>query len=226
MSGTGNLRGPSMRQRIGDLRDGEVLAHDVLQPAATINALLAVMRSSGELSPAMLEIVGSIDDELRHLVGLCRRALDGGRSSPQVTALDLIAAAVVHGARASWPGTLVLDAGPVEVRADASDLRRALGNLVANACRAAGEGGRVEVRIVVDCVVRIEVHDSGPGFGRAQSGLASVGLDVVRRVARQSHGRVVIGVSPLGGACVTMELPPADSSPAGLPPAVRQPRAG
>jgi two-component system, CitB family, sensor kinase len=93
-------------------------------------------------------------------------------------------------------------------------------NLVRNATEAAGEGGRVHVRVNTDPTgVVIDVADDGPGVAPAeverifQRGVSSkpgggrgVGLDLVRRVVGERDGSITVGESAWGGARFTVEL--------------------
>jgi signal transduction histidine kinase len=90
--------------------------------------------------------------------------------------------------------------------ADPVALGRAVRNLLENAVRAAGDGV-VEVRVCGhDGRVVVEVHDSGPGFGRIPP-QEQLGMITVRRFAAEYDGRLDIDSSPLGGALVRLELP-------------------
>ncbi|MBE4747319.1 HAMP domain-containing protein [Corallococcus sp. ZKHCc1 1396] len=113
----------------------------------------------------------------------------------------------VHGEGVAW--------------AQPSRLRQVLLNLVKNAAEAAGEGGRVEVRLDVDGVrgARVAVSDSGPGMtAEARARLfepffttrptgTGLGLAVSQAIAEAHGGRIDVDVGPLGGARFTLSLP-------------------
>lgn len=122
--------------------------------------------------------------------------------------------------------TLQVPAGEaLWVQGDPLLLARAIHNLVLNACEASAAGGVVEVRSLAeggDAVV--EVLDRGPGLSpevrerlfepyvstkRRGSGL---GLSLVRDIAEQHHGRVVLEDREGGGARARLSLPRAESS--------------
>jgi signal transduction histidine kinase len=89
----------------------------------------------------------------------------------------------------------------------AVDLRRAVGNVVDNAVRAAGPGGQVAVRVRrTRQHVCVEVEDSGPGLGGvpAQTGR---GLGVTRTVLCRAGGGLEIESRRSGGVRVRMMLP-------------------
>lgn len=116
----------------------------------------------------------------------------------------------------------------------ARDLVTVLGNLVDNALDAVS--GRPVRRVVVDLAgaedhLRITVGDSGPGLAadaaehalergwstKSDSGLPGgrgIGLTLVGQVARRTGGTVEMGVSPLGGAELTVVLRPSPTAAA------------
>jgi signal transduction histidine kinase len=95
----------------------------------------------------------------------------------------------------------------VVVAADQALLRRAIGNLLDNACRAAGGTGRVQLRVdEADGEAYVEVSDDGPGFGAAGSG-TGYGLQVVAAAARACDGRIEISSGPYSGTTVRLCLP-------------------
>jgi len=125
-----------------------------------------------------------------------------------------------------------------EIPADATALRRALGNLLTNAARFAAEGGLVVVRAerAPDRGrLRLVVEDAGPGIprderervfepfvrgttaARRQVPGSGLGLSYVRHVAEAHGGRARIEARPGGGTVVVMELkegsPPEASRP-------------
>jgi signal transduction histidine kinase len=98
-------------------------------------------------------------------------------------------------------------------------------NLLVNAGEAAGEGGRVAVRVLEHPgEVRVEVHDSGPGVPRERRATLfealtttkpdgnGIGLFSVRACAKTLGGDVGVGDSELGGACFWVILPRADGA--------------
>jgi two-component system OmpR family sensor kinase len=112
------------------------------------------------------------------------------------------------------------------VDADPDLIAQVVRNLLANARRAAGEEGRVELSgASAGDRLAIRVDDDGPGlpeeerervfdrFHRAQSardrgsGGSGLGLAISRAIAEAHGGRIWIESSPLGGARAVLELP-------------------
>jgi len=115
---------------------------------------------------------------------------------------------------------------PVVIAASAELVDRLIGVLVDNACKYAPEGGRVDVRVVVDVAGRaaVTVDDSGPGirpedleriFDRfhrsvatsSDAGGAGLGLAIGDAIVRATGGRWAVSESPLGGARFAVSWP-------------------
>jgi signal transduction histidine kinase len=95
----------------------------------------------------------------------------------------------------------------VLVHGEQALLRRAVGNMLDNACRAAGPDGIVTARVDVDAeVATVEVVDDGAGFGGITAGTGR-GLQVVAAAVRACQGRVEISSGPGVGTTVRLCLP-------------------
>ena len=99
-------------------------------------------------------------------------------------------------------------------------LETALSHLVRNALEAMGSGGKLTMRARRDDArLRIEVIDSGPGvepgmeerifepFYSTKSRHAGLGLAIVREIASQYQGRIVLERGSQGGVQFTLEIP-------------------
>lgn len=158
---------------------------------------------------------------------------------------DIAPAARQHGIRLD----LELEPGVPVLGADRDRLRQALWNLLDNALRHTGPGGRVwiEVRRAGGDVL-VTVHDTGTGFdpadaqriwepfyrgdgtrcrGRGGDGRRGygLGLAMVRRIVEAHGGRVHADGRPGQGASVGFRLPITPAQPAD-PAEERNPRAG
>lgn len=97
--------------------------------------------------------------------------------------------------------------GPTEALANPSLLRRAVLNVLNNATRAAGVGGRVNVEVGRDGDdVWIEIGDDGVGFGRIPA-VSGLGMAIVEAAVRSSHGSLEIVSGPAPGTRVRLRLP-------------------
>ena len=153
------------------------------------------------------------------------------RASPSLIKLRLVASAQASGAARS----IRVELAPGElawVEGEAFLLRRAIGNLLANALDFSPEGGLVRVELLqrsrgVDIVVR----DQGPGIpdyadarvfekfyslARPHSNKKSTGLGLpfVKEIAELHHGRVALRNGDGGGAVATLSLPAIEAPPA------------
>ncbi|MEV4264086.1 HAMP domain-containing sensor histidine kinase [Kribbella sp. NPDC049584] len=95
-------------------------------------------------------------------------------------------------------------AARIVVAGDKTLLRRAIGNLLDNACRAAGSSGHVLIRVgSTEDDAYVEVSDDGPGFGGVTS-CTGHGLAVVAAAARACDGRLEINSAPASGTTVRL----------------------
>ena len=191
--------------------DGDValqrLGHDLRQPAAAISMLAAVAELHPDLPGDVRERLDQIRVEARRISDVCRYLL-GELDGFEVSDLAEISTEVVASARLTCGMAIDLVTTPVVVRANCVDVWRALANLVENACRAAGPDGRVLVKVSVNSDgARVEVHDSGPGWGEGPPGTASLGLSIVGSTTAAHGGRLETGVSVLGGAVARLVFP-------------------
>jgi signal transduction histidine kinase len=187
-------------------QDAQRLRHDVGQSLAVVMASTAIIDHDPLHLTEALKRLGQIRRETDWMTQL----LTGDATQARPGEVDIGEIAnetwVVVSGSASCSVRLVRE-GAAYARVSATELRRAVRNLVENAVRAAGADGFVEIRVEVrDGLAVVEVGDSGPGFGLipAQQGL---GLVTVRRVAARSGGSVTVGTSWLGGALVALQVP-------------------
>lgn len=185
------------------------LRHDLRHAAATIRALVAVLQTRS----AGVDVDGSlagIDDCARAITQML--GLPGTERAPRAIRVDHIAEAVVARARLVFACDISVDVTECWGIVTEVDIERLLGNLVDNACRAAGPTGRVAVQANDESdVIILEVSDSGSGFG-AFPPHGGIGLSVVETVTRSFGGRVTFARSRLGGVRISVELPSAGPS--------------
>ncbi|WP_020385077.1 sensor histidine kinase [Kribbella catacumbae] len=101
----------------------------------------------------------------------------------------------------------VMGSKQVLVDGEQALLRRAVGNMLDNACRAAGPSGTVTVKVGVDAhEAKIEVVDDGAGFGGISAGTGH-GLQVIAAAVRACRGRLEISSGPGVGTTVRLCVP-------------------
>ncbi len=190
------------------------LCHDLLQPAATIGAVVAAMQIEASLPPETRDRLRQVTLEAKVISDLCHSVLYHRDPEPTDVQLDELAAEVGAAAGMNSEGTVSVHRQPSTVRGEPAALRRALWNLVDNARRAAGPDGHVSVTVTAaEGFASVSVADSGGGFGNGQSGVAGLGLRIAARVAEEHGGGLSIGRSDeLGGAEVTLTVPCAMAS--------------
>jgi K+-sensing histidine kinase KdpD len=183
------------------------LGHDLRQPVAAISMLAAVAELPPDLPAEVRDRLDQIRVEASRISDICGYLL-GEIDGLEVADLPEIATQVVESARATSGVAIDLISTPIVVRANSVDVWRALANLVENACRAAGRGGSVLVKVSAGTEgARLEVHDSGPGWGEGPRGTAALGSSIVRATTAARGGHLETGAGELGGAVACLVLP-------------------
>ena len=183
------------------------LHHDLRQPLAAILALVGAAEAQPEVPDLVRACLDRIAEETRQMLALCRSVLEQP-AQPKPLSIGHLAYAAAESCQAATGCRVEFDIDHVLAEVDEVGLRRAIGNLLENAARAAGPTGRILLGVRRDGMsVRISVSDSGPGFAAGPPGVASLGLDIVRRLAGEHGGHLEVGTGELGGAVVTLVLP-------------------
>ncbi len=204
-------------------------SHELRTPLSVIQAEvdLALSRNRDPASyRATLERVASESSRLRSIVDdlLWLARHDAGAPSVGTVGVADVRSIARHCAERF---EVVADSGGVElvqpadeglgasVTADPDAIDRLVSVLLDNACRYAGPGGRVELRVICSGgQVTLSVDDSGPGIPNQQEDLVldrfhraddrpggtGLGLAIADAVVRSSDGTWSIGRSTLGGA--------------------------
>jgi len=184
------------------------VCHDMRQPIATVGALAEAALTHTDLPDEVVQRLRHIVNQSQQLADLTEQIVNTGLLAMPVNPADLLAG-VADEAALTYPGVVRLSIEPrPPLIADPVALRRALGNTLENATRAAGPQGVVLVSLHGDERWTVfEICDSGPGFGGAPSGVASLGLAIADRLMRAHGGFMEFGRSDLGGARVRLLLP-------------------
>ncbi len=195
-------------------------SHELRSPLARLR--MAVEIGADKPSAAVREEITRDLQEIDQLVEeiLLASRLDYAAATPlDGTPVDLLGLAAEEAARTGASA----DGEPVEIRGDATLLRRLMRNLLENA----GKHGKPPVEITIasrDDLVRIEVSDRGPGIaekerdhlfepfyrpaGRSEtSGGWGLGLALVRQIAGRHRGSVRCESREGGGSRFVVELP-------------------
>jgi signal transduction histidine kinase len=200
-----------------DVRTLRELCHDLTVPATSIKLLTQVAAAESDPGPAMRARLRQIHDEAARIADICGYVLDQPRGDGPAD-LELLAADMADGLRWRYAGLIDVVAEPVSVAAHPVVIGRILSNLLDNACRAAGPGGRVRLTVRADDDrATLVVADSGRGFGHGESGQASLGLGIVAGMIRRGGGTLRMGRSDLGGTAMTITFPRDRAESAGPP---------
>jgi len=227
-----------------------VLAHELRNPLAAIRTAADIAVRPGAPATALGQSAAIISRQVAHLGRLVDDLVDVSRITRGIIELrcDRVAIAAVVSQAVEISQPLIADRqhtlaiGPIDpalaVVGDSARLTQVLSNILHNAAKFTGKGGRIQVDVTSDAgEVQLRVRDNGPGIAREMlpeifrmfshsdrpqdrpsTGLG-VGLALVRRLVEMHGGQVSADSAGAGhGAEITVRLPLAP--PAVAPPAV------
>jgi two-component system nitrogen regulation sensor histidine kinase GlnL len=220
-----------------------VVAHEIRNPLGGIKGFASLLERDLASSPDSMKLVAKIKEGIGSLEGIVNDLLEAGSSTKlrfSNTELTAEVRKVVEMCRMAAEGEgkavefeVSTPDAPVYCRVDAGRIRQALTNLMRNAVEAAGDCGRVRVRLRTGADpgltpnigkapgnrLFLEVTDSGPGipsgdadkvftpFFTTKHGGTGLGLPTVRRIAGLHGGEVEYTRSCEGGSTFTMTIP-------------------
>jgi signal transduction histidine kinase len=184
------------------------ICHDAAQELAVIQAIGAlVTHATAGLPDDVRRRLDEMSARASYVAQMMRDAVEGRTCPEEVDVTEVVFQAAAD-IRLRSSVSCRVSGRSVKLRADVALLRRAVLNLLDNAVRAAGPAGTVRAKVRPSRAGAVlQVDDSGPGWGNAPRGRASLGLDIVRQCADAHGGSVDFGASPLGGARVRLCLP-------------------
>ena len=203
------LAGPAL----ADAADSEVkvrgLLHDLGHELMTLSLLADSVREDNALSADSRQRMELVMQEMLRIADIIADSVPTHAPAEPPGQIDVRALAndVAQLAGFAYDTTVTVAPGqPAIVQIRASLMWRVLANLVDNAVRAAGPGGRVDIRIEHELGIVLEITDNGPGFGAGRAGEAGLGLTVVRQLLRTAGGHLDVAETPDGGARVRVTL--------------------
>ena len=224
----GQLRHADRLATIGVLAAG--IAHELNEPLSRILGFAQLVQKSPELPPAALRDVARIVDASLHARGIVQKLLAFGRGAP-ARAEDCDMDALTGGAldflepRCRSAGIEVrreLSRKKLTVRADPTELRQVIVNLVVNAVQAMPGGGRLTVRVEGDDdICRLAVEDTGVGMTREvmdrifipffttkdDARGTGLGLPVVHGIVASLGGTIAVQSKVGAGSRFVVQLP-------------------
>jgi len=176
------------------------------------------------------QLLGRLIDDL-HTLALAdagRLALHRERTSVAALVADAVESHAALAERRGIVLTSSIPGGLPELDGDPARVRQVLSNLLSNALRHSGPGGRVDAAVTIEGDgVRVTVTDSGPGippdqlehvFDRftrsADSRGSGLGLSIARDLVHAHGGTIEVANGPTGGAVFSFTMPAAPG-PAG-----------
>ncbi|GLY97836.1 HAMP domain-containing sensor histidine kinase [Actinoplanes sp. NBRC 103695] len=193
------------------------LSHRLRTPLTALR-LDADSMPPGPVADRMRQACDMLDEELEQIISTARAGTSARLRAEHTDLVEVLAD------RLAFWSALAEDQGrrydvrggerPVWVPVARSELILAVDAMLGNVFAHTPEG--VAFRLSVS-PGGVYLDDAGPGIadpatamqrGVSGAGSSGLGLDIVRRVAEQTGGRLAIGRSPLGGARVAMLLGP------------------
>ena len=216
-----------------------MLSHELRNPLAPIRNAVEMMRRLAPPDPKLTMAREVVDRQVTLLARLVEELLDVSRISQGKIVLKRepvdLARVIAHSVETARPLidarnqtlTVSVPATPAWLSADFARLSQVVSNLLNNASKYTGEGGRIDVSAAADeGEARITVRDNGSGIepqllhkvfdlfvqgdralDRGQGGLG-IGLTLVKRLVELHQGRVeASSEGPGRGATFTVTLP-------------------
>ncbi|MFZ5569111.1 MAG: ATP-binding protein [Thermodesulfobacteriota bacterium] len=204
-----------------------MIAHEVKNPLAIIKTSLDMIKRDYNLSSEQT-LVGYIEDEIRRLNSMIEAFLQFARpTKPVFRTVDLNQMLddvfrrfeMLHH-QSALQLNLDLPERPAIRHADRDLMVRAFGNIIENACQAAGENGYVRIKAEVDFDRwRVQIEDNGGGIRPDDKGKifepffttrakgTGLGLAFASQVFKSHGGFILVEDADSGGALFTVDIP-------------------
>lgn len=208
-----------------------MVVHDLRSPLTSVNAAVCMVHDglAGEVPERATEMLSMAQRNLSRIQVLVNdflqlKKLESGRLELELTSLPLgrlLSSAVeMVQEQASLKGlTLDIPEEDVVVEVDGPRIEQVLTNILTNAIRHSPEGGKITLRLSgASDMVRVEVHDQGPGVSEQwrekifqsyiqvtkedtrSGGGTGLGLPICKMLIEKHGGKIGVEPSPSGGS--------------------------
>jgi PAS domain S-box-containing protein len=210
--------------RVGQL--AAVVAHEVRNPLAGIKGAMQILMSRRKADDAELPVMRDITERIDSLSELINDLMVYARPRPlslgivDLRALVEQAVAAIQRDPAAKRATVVIEGGPLQLRADSEMVRAALLNLLLNAAQSMEAAGHIGVSITAAHTrAVIAIRDTGIGitpalaervfepFFTTKARGGGLGLPIARRTAERHGGSLTLAPASGGGTVATLALP-------------------
>ena len=194
------------------------VSHDLRTPLTRLRLALAMLPAEGAMAQDVAEMTEDVDEMERMIGGYLAFARGEGAEQAVPTDLGTVLREVATGARRKGREVRLLLPAPLTLPLRPDALRRALTNLIDNACRHAAHVELSAAR-AGERAVAVLVDDDGPGipaarresvfrpFASEAAGGTGLGLTIARDLVRAHGGEITLETSPLGGLRARVQLP-------------------
>jgi signal transduction histidine kinase len=218
-----------------------VASHELKTPISVVIGYLQLLEEGlyGPLTAKQLEVLATIASQVQSLLRLVKQLLDvsrfeagGGRVEPRQVGLSHLLDELeraFHVLALQREVTFTIERRgtlPDEVVWDIDRVNEVLGNLLSNALKFTGKGGRVELIVEpVDHSIQVTIHDTGVGIlpeqlphvfekfyqadnqGSAGAAGSGLGLAIAKQIVEAHGGTIACDSTPGIGTTFTLTLP-------------------
>ncbi len=194
------------------------VSHDLRTPLTRLRLAVALLEQHKAFEADAADMTADISEMNRMIEGYLSFARGEGEEQARPTDLGQMLQDIVNNARRAGTDVELATPGPLMVRLRPDSMRRAITNLVDNACRHA-HAVNLAAELIDTRKVEIVVDDDGPGipvdrresvfrpFASSAAGGTGLGLTIARDIVRAHGGDITLEESPLGGLRASIVLP-------------------
>jgi two-component system osmolarity sensor histidine kinase EnvZ len=194
------------------------VSHDLRTPLTRLRLALAMLPGREELREEVAGMTTDVEEMDRMIHSYLAFARGEGAEQLARVNLGQLLEEVAAAARRSGAAVTLRTPAELEVRLRPDAMRRAITNLVDNACRHAQQVV-LAAALITERSVQVTVDDDGPGipaeqredafrpFASGPSGGTGLGLSIARDIVRAHGGDIALEDSPLGGLRARITLP-------------------